>query len=213
MTLSELMVKKLEQGREYRNLSLEARALENDEKNYIVEGYATTFDAPYVLYKDDDFELREVVTSSAFDNCDMSDVIFQYNHEGRVFARTRNNTLGLECDSHGLKVVADLGGTENGRNLADEIRGGYTDRMSFGFIVSEDEIEETSEGLYTRYIRGISKLFDVSAVSIPANDMTSISCRDVVNGVKDIIKAERRKSQELEIAKAKAKAKTKEWRF
>lgn len=183
---------KIESGRQYRNMMLTVREAETEnteeiEERKIVEGYATTFDNPYLLYSVDDFDIYEQVNANAFNDTDMSDVIFQYNHEGRVFARTRNNTLTLESDSHGLKVTADLGGTEEGRNLYDEIKGGYTDRMSFGFTVTEDSISEPIEvegrQRITRTITRIGKLFDVSAVSIPANDYTEISARSFGDGV------------------------------
>ena len=135
--MTELLQKKINEGREYRSLVLEA----NDE-NYVVEGYATTFDEPYVLYHTENGkEVREQIDRNAFENTDMSDVIFQYDHEGRVFARLSNNTLELKADEHGLFVRADLGGTENGKHLYEEIKGGYTNKMSFGFTV-EKEIRE-----------------------------------------------------------------------
>ena len=126
----------------------------------------------------------------------MSDVIMQYDHEGRVFARNRNNTLDLSVDAIGLKATADLGGTDIGRQLHQEIKGGYTDKMSFGFVVAEDQRTSTMDyntGVETvlRTITKIKKLYDVSAVSIPANDMTSISARRYADGVIDGIKAER----------------------
>lgn len=217
MEMNDLELKKLSQGREYRNLVLQVRSLENEDDDYTVEGYATTFNQPYELYRfGDDYIVNEQVDRRAFENCDMSDVIFQYNHEGRVYARTRNGTLKLESDLHGLKVIANLGGTEEGKKLYEEIKGGYTDRMSFGFIVKSQEVLRKEEGdtvIVTRTITEISKLYDVSAVSIPANDMTEISARDYANGVIDVIKSERAKEQELMLAKAKAKAKQKNWRY
>lgn len=117
----------------------------------------------------------------------MSDVILQYDHAGRVMARTRNNTLELTPDGHGLHVRADLGGTEAGRQLYEEIRGGYIDRMSFAFRVKSDEVTEERDRerghtTLTRRILGFSKLYDVSAVSIPANDGTEISARTYADG-------------------------------
>ena len=143
----------------------------------------------------------------------MTDVIMQYNHEGRVFARTSNGTLELDPDEHGLHIRADLGGTEIGRQLYEEIEGGYTDKMSFGFRVSKDKREETEErdeetGVTTvtvlRTILSISKLYDVSAVSIPANDGTSISSRNFAEGVieevrKEIAEREKRERQKQKI--------------
>lgn len=208
--MSDLM-QKIQQGRQYRNVK-EIRSDTvpfDDEKRYRVRGYATTYNEPYTLYSDDDIEIREQVAPEAFADADMSDVIMQYNHEGRVFARTRNNTLSLTSDEHGLLIEADLGGTEIGRQLFDEIDGGYTDRMSFGFTVDADEVSEEREKgkrtIYLRTITRIGKLYDVSAVSIPANDGTEISARSLVDGLIEKEKAERLIEAEKE-ARAKAKA-------
>ena len=195
---------KLDEGRQYRSFDVsqfERRAEDNGEK--IVEGYATTFNQPYELWRyawdSNVYIFMEQVDARAFDDCDMTDVIMQYNHEGRVFARTGNNTLVLDPDAHGLHIRADLGGTEIGRQLFEEIEGGYTDKMSFGFRASKDKREETEErneetGVRTvtvlRTILGISKLYDVSAVSLPANDATSISARNYCEGVIAEIKEE-----------------------
>ena len=132
-------MKTMKTEREVRRCA-EFRALD-DADSYIVEGYATTFEQPYTLYSDSSYELREVVDGHAFDKTDMSDVIMQYDHEGRVFARNRNKTLSLSPDENGLKITANLGGTEIGRQLYQEIKGGYTDRMSFAFIVSDEKRE------------------------------------------------------------------------
>ena len=183
--------------REYRNLA-ELLAPQEDEKR--VQGYATTFDQPYKLGGDDSFEFWEVVDRGAFNNTDMNDVIMQYNHEGRVFARTKNNTLALRSDEHGLFIDADLGGTEIGRQLYEEIKGGYTDKMSFGFTVRGDKRDERMEDgktILTRTITDIGKLYDVSAVSIPANDATSISVRTFVNGEIERLKAERLEQERI----------------
>ena len=183
--------------REYRNL---AEGFLPQEEGKVVTGYATTFDQPYKLYADGSFEIWEVVDRHAFDNTDMSDVIMQYDHSGRVFARTKNNTLTLRSDEHGLLINADLGGTEIGRELYEEIKGGYTDKMSFGFSVRGDRWdEETLDGVQksTRTITDIGKLYDVSAVSIPANDSTSISVRSLVDGEIDRLKAERLEQERI----------------
>ena len=197
--------------REYRDMVLaiaeraEGDTEETEEKR--VEGYATTFNEPYVLFEDDEIVYREQVDPNAFDNTDMSDVIMQYDHEGRVFARTSNNTLTVNPDDKGLFITADLGGTEIGRNLFEEIRGGYTDKMSFGFIVDSDEElrTDTEDGRIDilRTITGISKLFDVSAVSLPANEGTSISARTKsrIDGVIDEIRAERLEAEKLKLEK------------
>ncbi|HJB41104.1 MAG TPA: HK97 family phage prohead protease [Candidatus Gemmiger avicola] len=171
---------------------------EGEDNRMVVEGYACTFGQAYDLYDSADYKITEQIDARAFDGCDMSDVIMQYDHEGRVFARNRNNTLSLMVDSAGLKITAELGGTDIGRQLYQEIKGGYTDKMSFAFAVAEDKREtlrdhETGKVTVVRTITKIKKLYDVSAVSIPANGMTSISARRFADGVIGQIKAERLK--------------------
>lgn len=216
MSIKNLM-QKLDEGRQYRNIDVstfERRAEGENEK--IVSGYATTFNQPYELYRSTwdgyTYIVMEQVDPKAFDETDMSDVIMQYNHEGRVFARTSNGTMELDPDEHGLHVRANLGGTEIGRQLYEEIEGGYTDKMSFGFRVGKDKREETEErdeenGTTTvtilRTILTVSKLYDVSAVSIPANDGTSISSRNFAEGVIDEVRKEIAKREERERQKKK----------
>ena len=188
---------KLDEGRQYRRV-VEIKALDDD---MIVEGYATTFNQPYELWRDGDYTVLEQVDAHAFDDTDMSDVIMQYDHEGRVFARLSNGTLELDADDHGLHVRANLGGTEIGRQLYEEIKGGYTDKMSFGFTVSSDEqtVSEDYEAKTTtilRTITGIGKLYDVSAVSLPANNATEISARSFCEGVIAEAAEEHRKAEE-----------------
>lgn len=204
------------ENREYRNLTVEARAVEDQgDERRIVTGYASTFDEPYVLYDGDGWKYLEVVDRGAFDDTDMSDVIMQYDHRGRVFARTRNNTLTVTPDDKGLFIEADLGGTEIGRELYEEIRGGYTDRMSFGFTVNGEyeESQKTDEGvrIYIRHITSVQKLYDVSAVSLPANDGTSIeadattrSIGNLTDGVIERIQAERLEEQRIELERRRA---------
>lgn len=192
--MTEAMKKKISQGREYRKMVLEVK--EATDEDYIVTGYATTFEQPYVLYHlDDGKEVEEQVSRNAFDNTDRNDTIMQYDHEGRVFARVSNDTLHLSVDDHGLLVEAYLGGTQIGRNLYEEIKGGYTDKMSFGFTVTDEDWEDTDNG-YLRTIKAIGKLYDVSAVSLPANDYTEISARSHCDGVIAEIEAERLQAEQ-----------------
>ncbi len=199
---------KLNEGRQYRAV-VEIRAVpEEFTDGKIVEGYATTFNQPYELYSDAQYTLNEQVDSRAFDDTDMSDVIMQYDHEGRVFARGSNGTLELSVDDHGLKITADLGGTEIGRQLYEEIKGGYTNKMSFGFTVSKDERTEeydydTGHTTVLRTITGIGKLYDVSAVSLPANNATEISARSYCDGVIAELTEEFRQQKEREQKKKK----------
>lgn len=201
--------------REYRTMTMAVREDATEAEEKTVEGYATTFNEPYTLFEDEDIIYREQVDPKAFENCDMDDVIMQYDHEGRVFARTANETLSLNVDDKGLFITANLGGTEIGRNLYEEIRGGYTDKMSFGFVVNADEElrTEADDGRadILRTITGISKLYDVSAVSIPANNGTSIGAttRSLIDGVIDQIQTERSEAEELELMKQRIQVRAK----
>ena len=212
----------IKSNREYRNMKIEVRADDGDDKDLEmrVTGYASTFDEPYKLFDGDGWEYWETVDRNAFDETDMSDVIMQYDHRGRVFARTRNNTLEVTTDDEGLFIEANLGGTEIGRELYEEIRGGYTDRMSFGFTVtgeSEDrEKDENGIVKFTRHITKVGKLFDVSAVSIPANDGTRIeadavsrSLADARDGVIERIEAERLQEEKRENDRRRAEVRAK----
>ena len=193
--------------REYREINFcQIEIREADDGKKIVEGYATTFDQEYTLYSSGSYEVRESIDRHAFDETDMKDVILQYDHEGRVFARKSNGTLQLETDDHGLKIRADLGGTEIGRQLYEEIKGGYTTKMSFGFTVSkqertEEEIEDKI--IIHRKITGIKKLYDVSAVSLPANDATEITSRNLGEGVIAEVKQEKLAREARERQKTK----------
>jgi len=196
--------------REYRDMTMEIRTAENEEapeERKVVKGYASTFNEPYTLYEDDSWRFNEVVDARAFDKTDMSDVIMQYDHEGRVFARISNNTLTVTPDERGLLIEADLGGTELGRQLFEEIRGGYTNKMSFGFTVDGEDYLDTKDvdgkALTVRTITSVRKLYDVSAVSLPANDATSISVRSLTDGEIERIQAERLEAEKLELRRKK----------
>ena len=165
--------------REYRSMPVMAvtRAAENEETEagFRVRGYASTFEEPYVLFEDfDGEEYKEVIDPHAFDEADMDDVIMQYDHAGMVFARTRNGSLKLTVDEHGLLAEADLGLTQDSRRLFESIDTGLIDRMSFCFVIA-DGGETYDKATRTSRITKISKVYDVSAVSIPANPGTEIS--------------------------------------
>ena len=165
----------VKKGREYRALqdfSLVPREGESDA--YKVRGTAVVFDTPTCLFEIDGVKYHEVIDRHALDGCDLSDVIMNYNHGGKVVARLRNKTLVLTITDRGLDMEADLSGTVAGRDLYEEIDGGYIDKMSFSFVVRAAEYDAAT---HTRRITKIRKLYDVSAVDIPAYEQTSISAR------------------------------------
>jgi HK97 family phage prohead protease len=178
----------MKKGRDFRNfINFELRAKADDSGELIVEGIAASFNQPTVLFEYDGIEYKEQVDDRAFNEADMTDVIFNYNHGGKVMARTRNKTLQLMVEKDGLRIRARLDGTEEGRRLYEEIQGGYIDRMSYAYTVQEDAYDTTN---HMRTVRKIKKVYDVSAVDIPAYDTTSISTRSIL----DLDKFEREKA-------------------
>ena len=164
-----------------------------------VEGYATTFEDPYTLFEDTDgWKYVEIIDRHALDEADLSDVIFQYDHEGRVYARNTNNTLYFEPNDHGFFIAADLSKTSKARSMFEDIKVGNVTRMSWAFIPSEEVYTEDLENkVFTTRITRVKKVFDVSAVSYPADPNTEISARHLVNGE---IEARRlRESQQREL--------------
>lgn len=196
--------------REYRDFNVEAIAsAEGEDEKMIVRGYASTFENPYTLYDDGEIVIREIMDAHAFDDTDMSDVIMQYNHEGRVFARRSNGTLDVNPDEQGLAIEADLSGTDLGRQIYQEVKGGYTDKMSVGMKVDRSRDKWESEELNgkqieTRRIMRVVRLYDVSAVSIPANDATSISVRALVDGEIERLRSERAEAEKLELERRRS---------
>jgi HK97 family phage prohead protease len=170
---------------------------ETEEKSYLVEGYASTFE-PYVLFTSDGTDYSERIEPTAFEGADLSDVVFRVDHEGPVYARTSAGTVELWTDEHGLGQKTDLGRTQRARDLFADIEAGNYPQMSFAFTFADEHYDKAT---HTRVIERIAKVFDVSAVSFPANPTTelSIATRDYFNGVIEAEKAERLEREALEL--------------
>ena len=172
--------------RQYRTLSLSPVSHGEKENKFnsdcYVEGYATTYE-PYFLYREGEKDIYEEFVPGCFRDCDMSDVIFQFDHSGRVFARMSNNTLTVEPDENGLFVCADLSKTSGSRSMYEDIDSKLVTKMSWGFMpnLKTLEIIESGNRITIRHHK-IDKMFDVSAVSIPANNNTEIQARNFANG-------------------------------
>lgn len=180
-------------NREYRFIPIfdvEKRA-ETDEETGFVEGYASTFDE-YTLFEIEGIEYKERIEPTAFDGTDMSDVVFLKDHEGTVFARTKNGSITLSVNDHGLFTRTDLTRTSAAKQMLEEIRAEMYTQMSFAFVVDDDEYDERT---HTRIIRHVKKIYDISAVSFPANYYTDISVatRSRFDG---FIECERRRERE-----------------
>lgn len=188
-------------GREYRNLSI-LQPQNNDKRldtDFYVEGYATTFNKPYELYEYDGIKYYEMIDRHALDYADMSDVIMQYDHRGKVLARQSNKTLIVDPNDNGLFICADLSKSSASKDLYEEIQSGLITRMSWSFSVAEDSYNKETR---TRTILKVKKVYDVSAVSIPANGDTEINARSYFDGV-----IECEKQELLELRKRKLKLK------
>lgn len=188
--------------REYRGVVQPFKIQTGNKKfdsEFYVEGYATTFDKPYLLYEFDGQSYYETIARSALDGADLSDVIMQYDHYGKVLARGSNHTLGIEPDNYGLFIYADLSKSNAAKDMYEEISSGLVTRMSWAFTVKEEAYNQDTR---TRTILKIKKIYDVSAVSIPANADTEISARSWVDGLIEQEKQELLK-RELILKKAK----------
>lgn len=195
--------------RQYRAMLVVLRSLPTDSKrekriesDYYVEGYASTFDDPYVLWKDpwDGTEYREIISHDAFVDTDMSDVIMQFDHRGDVLARMSNGTLIVEPDEHGLFIAADLSKSDSARKRFEEIDNGLVTRMSWAFTIAASEYDRDSR---TTTITRVKKIYDVSAVSLPADPNTEISARNLLDGA---IEQSHRESMRRRGALLRAKA-------
>ena len=173
------------------------------DSDYYCEGFATTFNDPYVMWEYEGIQYKEQVDRHAFDGADLSDVIMQYDHMGAVYARNkmggnRSPTLLLEPQERGFFVAADLSRSEGAKRLYDEIAAGLIYQMSWAFTVDKDDYDRST---HTRTILRVKKVYDVSAVSIPANPNTDISARSWLDG---LIETEKREAQaRLALAKAR----------
>ena len=192
----------MKNNREYRSMELHIN--QEETPSYEVKGYASTFE-PYKMFTDEDgVDYFERIDPHAFDDADLSDVVFRIDHEGAVYARTSAGTVELWTDEHGLGNRADLSKTQKARDLYEDIAAGNYPKMSFAFTVAEDHYDRAT---HTRVVDRIAKVFDVSPVSFPANPTTelSISTRDYFNGVIEAEKAERLERERREIQKRRIK--------
>ena len=199
----------MKNDREYRSMNLRLAPVEGEEKSYIVEGYASTFE-PYTLLTRDGIDYKEQIEPTAFDEADLSDVVFRVDHVGRVYARSSAGTVELWHDEHGLGQRTDLSRTQAARELFADIEAGNYPKMSFAFVVAPGG-ETYDKATHTRIISRIAKVFDVSPVSFPANPTTELGVvtRDYFNGVIEAEKAERLEREQLELRRRKMMMKLK----
>lgn len=164
----------INENREYRmrgTFQLE----ENENKELKLTGVPIVFEDPTLIYEQDGVQFYEVIARGALDSADMSDFVFNVNHEGRVYARSKNGTAQLHISDTNASADITLRADDEGhRELYADIQSGILDKMSFAFTVEEDAYNVET---HTRTITRIKKLYDISAVDRPAYENTSISAR------------------------------------
>ena len=203
---------------EQRAYSFELRADMRDEETGVITGRPIVYNS-----KTDLGYFDEVIESGALNGANLRDVRFLVNHDTSKIplARSRNNnansTMQMTVDDQGMaiRVNLDVKNNSDARNLYSAIERGDISGMSFMFRVDDEEWTELESDHPTRHIRKISDVVEVSAVTFPAYDDTSISVRnkEALDNAKLALDSAKRSQQlsldserrsELELAKAKA---------
>lgn len=138
-----------------------------------IEGYAIVYNVSTLLYEYENIKYYEIISPTALNGCDTSDVVLRYNHSDQVMAvaSTKNDTLKLFNEPKGLRFQAKLANTTVGRDLYEMVKEKYLQKCSFAFIIGEDSFDVSTK---TRTIEKITRLIDCSAVDMPAYPQTSI---------------------------------------
>ncbi|MBP2638434.1 MAG: phage prohead protease, family [Firmicutes bacterium] len=172
--------------RQYKSFNFERREKTEDGK-MIVTGNPIVFNRETVIWEYDGVQYKEVIDAKALDSADMGDVVLNIDHCGKPAAKTKNNTLTFDKRIDGLYIEADLSQNATGRELYEDIDNGFYDKMSFAFTTEEDSYNRDT---HTRTILKIAKVYDVSAVTFPAYEQTSISARSWAEAQHEIEVAE-----------------------
>jgi len=187
----------------YRDFKCEVRAQNDEEHGNYITGQPIVFGDIYDvggLY-------AETIDEGALDNTDLRDVRFLVNHNFSMIplARSRNNnansTMQLEKVQGGLNIRANLDTEHNStaEELYSAVSRGDISGMSFAFLVDEESWENLDSDYPTRHIRGISSVFEVSAVTAPAYEATSIEARsdaEALESAKAKLESEKQKALE-----------------
>lgn len=146
---------------------------EGDNKTPVLIGYAAVFDSLSLPL----CGFREKINKGAFtESIQVDDIRALIDHDSsKILGRNKAGTLRLQEDDKGLKVEIDIPPTTTGRDLITSVKRGDISQMSFGFRTISDEWHKEDE----QDIRTLSKvkLFDVSAVTFPAYQDTTIAVR------------------------------------
>lgn len=169
-------------NKETRMYQFEMRAENGAETGAVITG------RPIVFNADTDLGYyTERIATGALDKTDLRDVRFLVNHntDGIPLARSRNNnansTMQMSVDDDGMniRVNLDVEGNPEAKSLYSAISRGDVSGMSFMFTVDEDSWEGLESEHPTRTITSIGKVFEVSAVTFPAYEQTSIEAASI----------------------------------
>ena len=161
----------MSKSKEYRNFTVEYRVAP---ETRVASGYAAVFNVPTDLGR-----FREQIADGAFTRAIAAkqDVRALLNHNpDNVLGRTKSDTLTLSQDSRGLKFDISMPDTNLGRDVHTLVQRGDIDQCSFGFIVQDETVTYDADGRALRTIRD-ADLFDVSIVTYPAYESTSVEAR------------------------------------
>lgn len=196
-------------SKEIRAFNFEVRAEENEEHGHFLSGVPIVFDSRTDLGWHD-----EIIERGALDATDLRDVRFLINHNTDMIplARSRNNnensTMQMSVGDSGMAIRVDLDTENNAESKAlySAVERGDISGMSFMFSVDSDAWEDLESEHPTRIIRAISKVFEVSAVTFPAYEATSIQARglsDALDGAKESLESAKAEMREIKRKKQK----------
>lgn len=196
------MLVAITKDREYRSFDFEPK----DNEEMIVEGIPIVFEQDTLMFEVNGINYYERVAKDAFKDAEMSDVVLNIDHVGKPAAKTKNNTLKLELREDGVYMQADLSKNATGRELYEDISNGFYDKMSFAFTITDESYDKETR---TRTINKIDRLYDVSAVTIPAYNQTTLNARSffTAEAEKELLEDRER---ELRVARLRLKMKLKE---
>lgn len=196
-------------NKEIRIFNFEIRAEQDEEHGHVLTGQPIVFNQRTDLGWYD-----EIIESGALVNTDLKDVRLLVNHNTNMIplARSRNNnansTMQFEVVDTGMNMRADVD-TENNvdaRSLYSAVERGDISGMSFMFVVKDDAWDDIDSDHPTRHIRAIDKIFEVSAVTFPAYEATSIQARglsDALESAKESLESAKAEQREIERRKQK----------
>ncbi|WP_040536848.1 HK97 family phage prohead protease [Schleiferilactobacillus shenzhenensis] len=156
------------------------RDAETPDAPQVIEGYALKFNKPSEVMG---FGVRfiETIDPHALDSTDLNDVVALFNHDqSQILGRTGVN-LGLSVDNIGLKYRITPEDTNLWRDLTANIKAGIIKQSSFAFDLPDDDAaqewapSDSDEADYTRTIKAIAHIYDVSPVTRPAYPDTEVT--------------------------------------